>query len=129
MMAERGDNAEPKTGIKPGGKVKFWKGNPGMKKGTKHKRTIMMERVAHRLGRRDAHPADFLLNVMESEDAPLEMRVDCAKELLSYLEAKQREPEPLNPESPEESVQAANATMEKLKALSKPLAPLPADPA
>jgi hypothetical protein len=103
----------------------FSAGNPGRPKGAKNKKTIILERVYQRCAAQDFHPADVLMEIAMDPKVPVAMRRDCAKDLLPYFEGHQPESKPHSPNTPEDSVAAAKATMEKLTSFAKPLDPKP----
>ncbi len=109
-------------------KGSFKPGDPraGRPKGSKGKKTLILERVYQRCLANEFHPADVLIELAQDESLPAPFRKETCLDILRFMEGNQPESKPLTPGTTSESVAAAKATMEKLSALSEPLEPTPA---
>lgn len=103
--------------------AKFQKGNPGKKKGTKNKKTLVLERVYQRCMERGFHPADFIIDCLMGKGLTIQQKIDTAFRLNQFMEGVQPESKPHTPAVPADSVAAAKETMKELEALSQPLEP------
>jgi hypothetical protein len=103
--------------------AKFQKGNPGKKKGTKNKKTLVLERVYQRCMERGFHPADFIIDCLMEKGLTIQQKIDTAFRLNQFMEGVQPESRPLTPAVPADSVERAKETMAELEAMSQPLEP------
>lgn len=103
--------------------AKFQKGNPGKKKGTKNKKTLVLERVYQRCMERGFHPADFIIDCLLDKGLTVQQKIDTAFRLNQFMEGIQPEARPLVPATPADSVERAKETMKELEAMSEPIEP------
>jgi hypothetical protein len=117
-VSDQERESTPKKRGKP-----FAEGNPGRPKGSKNKKTLVLERVYQRCIAKDFHPADVLIEIAQDPKVPIAFRKEVCLDLMRYMEGHQPESKPHSPGTTSESVEAAKATMAKLEELSAPLEP------
>ena len=103
--------------------AKFQTGNPGRTRGSKNKKTLILERVYQRCLERGFHPADFIIAALSEKGLSVQQKIDTAFKLLGYLEGVQPESKPHVPATPADSVEHIRETMRKLEELSQPIEP------
>ena len=106
----------------------FKKGNPGRRRGSKNKKTIVLERVYQRCMERGFHPADFIIDCLLDKELTIQQKIDTAFRLNQFMEGIQPESKPLVPASPADSVESAKALMKELDELSQPKEPAAVPP-
>jgi hypothetical protein len=104
----------------------FKKGeSKGRPKGAKNRKTIILERVYQRCCARGFHPADLLIEVALDYKYPIRLRLECCKDLQTFMEGRQPEGKPLSPATPGDSVGAVQRMMQEAAARAKPIEPAP----
>ncbi len=102
--------------------IKGESGNPaGRPKGALSKKTLL--RAAAVLADKGLSPTEELVKIAQDESTPVETRISLWKFLQSYVEAPQSVAQPINPDSPESSVERAKEVASHLAQLSRPLEP------
>ena len=98
--------------------------SPGRPRGPKGIRGLL--RAVEVLAELGKHPISELVKLADSTDDE-KLAAQIWMELQKYAEAPQKEPAPIIPDTPEQSVENAAITFEKLQAYAIPLEPKPND--
>ncbi len=101
--------------------AKFQKGHPGGPGRPKGVKVIL--RVSTVLAEAGVHPATKLIELANAPGTRPDLKKEIWETLLGYVEAPQKNPPVLIPDTPQESVESAARTMAALSEISKPLEP------